>query len=92
MTYAAGALQLSAGLDAGVEAVVHTMHIFSEENTEAVLLINVENVFNSINPKVMLHNMKFPCPIISTYIHNYVTPARLFIFGGDKILSKEGTA
>ena len=71
--------------------LLYTLHIFSEENTEAVLLINVENVFNSINPKVMLHNMKFPCPIISTYIHNYVAPARLFIFGGDKILSKEGT-
>ena len=28
MTYAAGALQLSAGLDAGVEAVVHTAYFF----------------------------------------------------------------
>ena len=59
MTCAASALQLSAGQDAGVEAVVHAKHIFSEQNTEAVLLINAENVFSSINRKIMLHNMKF---------------------------------
>ena len=59
ITHTTGALQLSAGQDAGVEAVVHTMHdIFSEENTEAVLLIDAENAFNSINREVMLHNIK----------------------------------
>ena len=47
ITHAAGALQLSAGQDAGVAAVVHSMHIFSEENTEAVLLIDAGNAFNS---------------------------------------------
>ena len=92
ITYAAGALQLSAGQDAEVEAVVHAMpDSFSEENTEAVLLIDAENAFNSINRKVMFHNMKFLCPLISTYIFNcYAAPARLFIFGGGEILSKEG--
>ena len=67
------------------------LYTLSEENTEAVLLIDAENAFNSINRKVMLHNMKFLCPLISTYICNcYAAPARLFIFGGDKILSKKG--
>ena len=48
--YAVGALQLSAGQ----EAVVHAMHnIFSEENTEAVLLNDGENAFNPINRKVI---------------------------------------
>ena len=57
ITHAAGASQLSAGQDAGDEAVVHAMHdIFSEGNTEAVLLIDAENAFNSINREVMLHN------------------------------------
>ena len=70
ITHAAGSLQLSAGEDAGVEAVVHAMHdIFSDENIKAVLLIDAENAFNSINRKVMLHNMKFLCPFISTYIY-----------------------
>ena len=64
----------------------------SEENTEAVLLIDAENAFNSINRKVMLHNMKFLCPLISTYISNcYAAPARLLIFGGGERLFKEGT-
>ena len=37
ITHAAGALQLTAGQDAGVDNVVHAMHeLFSEENTEAI--------------------------------------------------------
>ena len=40
----------------------------------------------------MLHNLKFICPIIATYIINcYETPSRLFIVGGGEILSSEGT-
>ena len=40
----------------------------------------------------MLHNMKFLYPLISTYISNcYAAPARLFIFDGGEILSKEST-
>ena len=88
-------LQKIAGKAAGVELkLLYTqcMIIFSEENTEAVLLIDAENAFNSINRKVMLYNMKSLCPLISTYISNcYAAPARLFIFGGGEILSKEGT-
>ena len=39
----------------------------------------------------MLHNLKFICPIIATYIINcYTTPSRLFIVGGGEILSSEG--
>ena len=93
ITHDAGALELSAGQDAGVEAVIHAMpDTFSEENTEAVIQIDAENAFNSINQKVMLHKMKFLCLLISTYISNcFAPPARLFIFGGGEILSKEGT-
>ena len=35
---------------------------------DAVLLIDAENAFSFINRKVMLHNLKFICPIIATYI------------------------
>ena len=39
----------------------------------------------------MLHNIKFLCPLISTYISNYyAAPARLISDGGE-ILSKKGT-
>ena len=68
------------------------MIFFPKKITEAVLLIDAENTFNSINRKVMLHNMKLLCKLISTYISNcYASAARLFIFGRGKILSKEGT-
>ena len=50
---------------------------------DAVLLIDAENVFSSINRKViMLHDLNFICPIIASCIINcYVTPSRLFIVG-----------
>ena len=58
----------------------------------AVHLIDAENVFNSINRKVMLHNLEFICRIIVTYIINcYATPSRIFIAGGGEILSSDGT-
>ena len=61
-------------------------------DTDAVLLKDAENAFNSINCKVMLHNLKFICPIIANYIINcYTTPSRLFIVGGGEILTREGT-
>ena len=61
-------------------------------DTDAVFLIDAENAFNSINRKVMLHNLKFICPIIATYIINcYATPSRLLIVGGGEILFSEGT-
>ena len=60
--------------------------------TDAVLLIDPENPFNSINRKVMLHHLKFICPIIGTYkINCYATPSRLFIVGGEEMLSSEET-
>ena len=56
----------------------------------AVLLIDAENPFNSVNRKVMF--LKFICPIIATSIINcYATPSRLFIVGMGEILSSQGT-
>ena len=91
-TKAAGSLQLSAGQDADAEAAIHAMRdIFADVDTHAVLLVDAENTLNSKNRKVMLHNLKFICPIIATYIINcYATPSRLFIVGGGEILSSEG--
>ena len=59
-------------------------------DTNVVLLIDAENAFNSINRKVMLHNLKFIYPIIATSIINcYATPSRSFIVGVGEILSSE---
>ena len=37
---------------------------------DAVHLIDAETAFNSINRKVMLHNLEFVCPIVATCIIN----------------------
>ena len=61
-------------------------------DTDAVLLIDAENAFNSINCKIMLRTLEFIYPIIATHIINCcATPSRLFIVGGGEILSSEGT-
>ena len=83
-----GSLQVCAGQEAGSEAAVHAMEkIFKEESTEAVLLVDAANAFNSINRKVFLHRIS-----ISTFLTNcYTTPARLFVVGGIEIRSNEVT-
>ena len=48
---AAGPLQFCAGQDGGCEVAVHAMcKIFLDQDTEAALLIDATNAFNSINP------------------------------------------
>ena len=89
----AGSLQLCAGQEAGCEAATHAMNqIFLEEETDALLLVDASNAFNSINRKVMLHNIQHLCPAMATYAYNsYCTSARLFVQGGKEITSSEGT-
>ena len=84
---------MCAGHSSGAEAAIHAMHdIFDENETEAVLLIDAENAFNSINRNAMIHNIAVLCPIIATFVKNcYNVPARLFVIGGKELLSKEGT-
>ena len=93
VTRAAGCLQLFAGQEAGSEAAIHTMSdIYENNDTEAVLLVDAENAFNSINRKVLLHNTEYICPELATLIYNcYIIPARLFIIGGKELRSREGT-
>ena len=81
-------MQLSVGQDAEAETAIHAMKdIFVDVDTNAVLLIDAEDAFISINRKVVLHNLKFICPIIATYMINcYATPLRLFIVGGERYL------
>ena len=51
----AGGLQLCAGQKSGCEAAAHAMaDIFSEEETDAVLLVDASNAFNSLNRKAFV--------------------------------------
>jgi len=61
-----GSLQVCAGQAGGCEAAVHAMkQIYEEEETDAVLLIDAANAFNSINRATMLSNI---VPLL-TFMH-----------------------
>ena len=67
----AGSLQLCAGLPSGCEAAAHAMNdIFKEEDTDALLLVDASDAFNTLNRKFLLHNIKYLCPHMATYIRN----------------------
>ena len=93
MKDAAGPLQLCAGQDGGCEAAVHAMcSIFQDSETEAVLLVDANNAFNSLNRKGALHNINIICPSIAQILINtYRAPVRQFLTGSGEILSMEGT-
>ena len=44
---------------------IHPTHSISAENEkEAIVLVNGENTFSSINRKVLLHNVEYLCLVI----------------------------
>ncbi len=86
-------LQVCSGLPGGVEAAVHALRrVYEDEDTEAIILVDAENAFNSMNRTVALNNIKYTCPEIATYITNtYRKPADLYVSGSeDSLLSEEG--
>ena len=89
----AGNLQLCAGQASGCEAAVQAISdIFEEQSTDALLLINADNAFNSLNRKALLHNIRYLCLPMAIYTWNcYCVPSHLFVLGGIEILSSEGT-
>ena len=77
---------------AGIEAAVHaTRAAFGSEESQAALLVDATNAFNTLNRQVALHNIRRLCPPIATIlINSYRRPTELFM-DGDIILSQEGT-
>ena len=90
---ATGSLQVSAGQKSGSEAAVHAMNsLFSAYETDAVLLIDASNAFNTLNRAAALHSILILCPTIATFVINtYRLPVRLFVTGGQELKSSEGT-
>ena len=86
-------LQVCAGQEVGFESLVLAMHeIYEDQLSEAVLLVDALNAFNSINRNAFLHNITIICPPLARYVRNcYHTNIRLFIIGGGEIQSMEGT-
>ena len=89
----AGALQVCAGQQAGVESAIHSMvDLFESDTTSAIIQIDATNAFNSLNRKVFLYNIKIICPELTNFVYNYYTSSsRLFVRGGKEISSEEGT-
>ena len=86
-------MQVCAGQKSGSEAGIHAMNeIFHGEDTDAILLIDASNTFNSLNRMTALRNISVTCPIIAPYaINTYRNPAHLFVVGGHELLSAERT-
>ena len=40
--------------------------MFSEDDSNTILLVDADNAFNRINQNVILHNIRIICPIIAT--------------------------
>ena len=54
-----GSLQACGGQSGGCEAAIHAMRtIYEEESTDAILLIDAANAFNSVNRAAMLQNIQ----------------------------------
>ena len=91
---AAGSLQLCAGQIAGIEAAVHFMRESFQSGgteTEAVLLVDASNVFNSLNRDAALHNIRHVCPSLSTVLINIYRNATELFVDGSTLFSEEGT-
>ena len=89
---AAGSLQLCAGQIAGIEAAVHAMReAFLKEETEAVLLVDASNAFNSLNRNAALHNIRYLCPTLSTILINVYRESTELFVDGIVLASEEGT-
>ena len=86
-------MQVCAGQEPGCESLVHTMHeIYEDQSSEAVLLVDASNAFNTINRNAFLHNITIICPPLARYVRNcYYANTRLLIMREDKIQSMEGT-
>ena len=87
-----GNIQLCLGQKCGIEHAIHSLRkAYSDPENEAILLIDAQNAFNSLNRNLALENIKKLCPSIYTALMNsYKKPSHLYI---NKITlkSQEGT-
>ena len=82
--------QLCLGQKCGIEYAIHTLRDQnSKTSANAVLLIDAENAFNSLNRKLALKNIENTCPSLLTAIKNsYSNPSKLFVNKKQSTLKK----
>ena len=84
--------QLCVGQMVGVESAVHCIRQkFDSPETDAVLLVDTSNAFNSLNCGTALHNIRFEYPASSTILINTYREASELLIDGEVIFSIEGT-
>ena len=84
-----GSLQVCAGCEAAVHAV---RQLYRDPGSQAVLLVDASNAFNSVNRQAALHNFLRLCPPLARILINtYQSPVRLIIPGSGGLVSTEGT-
>ena len=78
-----GSAQLCAGQKGGCEAAVHALRSsFESESSEAILLVDAKNAFNSLNRRTALLNILHLCPSIARFLINtYRSEVNLYIDG-----------
>ena len=81
---AAGPFQTATELQSGAEAAIYSMRcMFEDDRTDAVILVDARNAFNSLNRQAALRNIRVICPqIATTLVNTYRRPARLIMLGG----------
>ena len=86
-------LQLCVGVPSACEGAVHAMRrMYENDETEAILMVDASNVFNSQNRTAALHNMQSLCPPLArVFLNTYGKPIRLVVSGGGEVLSRKGT-
>ena len=58
----------------GIETAVHAVRtLFKKEETEALLLVDASNAFNSLNRQTALLNIQRLCPSLATILINTYT-------------------
>ena len=89
---AVGCLQCCGRQISGIEAAVHAVRLaFDLDESEAALLVDATDAFNSLNLQMALHNIKRLCPaIVIVLVITYRKPTELFLDGGT-LLCQEGT-
>ena len=88
----AGCIQLCAGQVSGIEAAIHAMNVsFEDAGTEAALLVDASNAFNSLNREVALRNIQNLCPALATIATNTYRMASPLFIDNQTITSQEGT-
>ena len=87
-----GSLQLCVGQISGLEAAIHSLTaIYEDSNTDAILLIDASNAFNTLNRQAALLNCEVLCPTLAPILINTYREPPLLFTDGECMLSKEGT-